>query len=83
MISTLFHLQYHDRGETLKQGTEPPTAPQAPQQKWLPTAPGVYSQCVCSLLTAVCVHFDRWNAEHKFRVWVTILGLTSRHVIML
>ncbi len=39
---------------------------------------------VCSLLTAVCVcvcvcvHLDGLNAEHKFRVWVTILGHTSR-----
>ncbi len=26
------------------------------QYKWLPTAPGVCSRCVC-VLTAVCVHF--------------------------
>ncbi len=25
----------------------------------------------------VCVHLDGLNAEHKFRVWVTILGHTS------
>ncbi len=30
--------------------------------------------CVCSLLTAVCVHLDGLNAEHKFRVWVTYLA---------
>ncbi len=36
----------------LVQGTEPPTAPQTPQHKWLPTASGV---CV---FTAVCVHLD-------------------------
>ncbi len=36
----------------LEQGTEPPTAPRAPQHKWLPTAPGV---CV---FTAVCEHLD-------------------------
>ncbi len=40
------HPQYHDWGETLEQGTEPPTAPQAPQH-WLPTAPGVCSRWVC------------------------------------
>ncbi len=34
--------------------------------------------CVCSLLTAVCVHLDGLNAEHKFQVWDTILGQTSR-----
>ncbi len=33
----------------LEQGTEPPTAPRAPQHKWLPTAPGVCSQYVCAL----------------------------------
>ncbi len=40
------HLQCHDWGETLAQGTKPPTAPRAPQH-WLPTAPGVCSRCVC------------------------------------
>ncbi len=44
------HPQYHNWGETLEQGTEHPTAPWAPQQKRLPTAPGV-----CSLL-CVCAH---------------------------
>ncbi len=42
--------------------------PRAPQH-WLPTAPGVF--------TTVCVHLDGSNAEHKFQVWVTILGHTS------
>ncbi len=32
--------------------------------------------CVCSLL-CVCVHLDGLNAEHEFRVWVTILGRMS------
>ncbi len=60
MYSALFHLQYHDWG-VLEQGTEPSTAPRAPQHKWLPTALGVCSLlCVCAL-----------NAEHKFPVWVT------------
>ncbi len=31
----------------------------------------------------VCVHLDGLNAEHKFRVWVTILGHTSLHFIIL
>ncbi len=47
------HLQYHDWG-ALEQGTEPPTAPRAPQCKWLPTVHGVR---VC-VFTAVCVHLD-------------------------
>ncbi len=55
---------------TMTPGTKPTTAPQAPQLKCLPTAPGVY----------VFVHLDGLNAEHKFRVWVTILGHTSRPV---
>ncbi len=25
--------------------------------------------CVCSLLTAACVHLDGLNAEHEFQVW--------------
>ncbi len=43
--------------------------------------------CVCSLLrvrfhglcvcVCVCVHVDGLNAEHKFRVWVTIHGRLS------
>ncbi len=33
---------------------------------------------VC-LFTAVCVHFGWVNAEHEFRVWVTILGRMSHH----
>ncbi len=35
-------------------------------------------ECVCSILTAVCVHLDGLNAEHKFQVWDTILDHTSR-----
>ncbi len=38
----------------------------------------VHGVCVCSLLTAVCVHLDGLNAEHKFQVWDTILDHTSR-----
>ncbi len=37
----------------------------------------VHGVCVCSLL-CVCT-LDGINAEHKFRVWVTILGHMSRH----
>ncbi len=46
------YLQYHDWGETLEQGTEPPTAPRT-AAALADTAPGVCSQCVCSLL-CVC-----------------------------
>ncbi len=79
------------RRGVLEQGTEPPTAPRAPQHKWLPAAPGVCSQCVCvSPLLCVCT-LDGLNAEHKFRVWVThhtwpfvtSLSLSSWFVIVL
>ncbi len=36
----------------------------------------VHSVC---LFTAVCVHFGWVNAEHEFRVRVTILGCMSLH----
>ncbi len=67
--------------DALEKGTEPPTAPQAQQHKWLPTAPGVCSLlcvCVCSLM-CVCT-LDGINAEHEFSVWVTILGRMSHHL---
>ncbi len=35
------------RRGALEQGTKPPTAPWVPQHKWLPTAPGVCSLCLC------------------------------------
>ncbi len=56
MTSALFLPQYHDCGETLEQGTEPPTALQAPQQKNGCSLLRVYVHgvCVCSLLSAVC-----------------------------
>ncbi len=67
------HLLYHDWGETLEQGTEPPTAPRPPQH-WQPTAPGVCSRCVC-VHYCVCMHLDGINAEHKFQVWVATLHI--------
>ncbi len=40
---------------------------------WLPTAPGLCSRCVCEcVFTTLCVHLNGLNAEHNFRVWVTI-----------
>ncbi len=38
----------------------------------------VFMVCVC-VCVCVCVHLDGLNAEHKFRVWVTIIGHTSLH----
>ncbi len=40
------------------------------------------SQCVCSLLTAVCVHLDGLNAEDQFRVWVTIFDNTLQFILL-
>ncbi len=71
ITSALFHLQYHDWGETFEQDTEPPTVPRAPQQYGCP----LLRVCVHS----VYVHLDGLNAEHKFRVWVTKSGHTSLH----
>ncbi len=49
----------------------------APQHKWLPTSTGVCSRSVC---VHCCVCALEWvNAEHEFRVWLTILGCMSRH----
>ncbi len=39
----------------------------------------VFTVCVCSLLCVCVCTLDGLNAEHKFRVGVTILGRMSRH----
>ncbi len=63
------------RRGALEKGTEPPTAPSAPQHKWLPTDPGVCSRCLC---VHYCVCGHGWvNVGHNFWVWVPILGCTS------
>ncbi len=54
----------------------PPTAPRAQQHKWLPTAPGVCSRCVC-------VHFGWVNCRAQIpsmgnHTWPHV---TSRHYI--
>ncbi len=66
----------------LEQGTEPPTAPWAPQHKWLPAALGVFTVCVCSLLcvcsAAVCT--SGWvKCRSRIPSMVTIPGHRSRH----
>ncbi len=61
------------RRGALEQDTDPPTAPRAPQHKWLPIALGVCSRCVC---VHCCVFAFGWvNVKHEFHVWVTM----SRH----
>ncbi len=50
-----------------EQGTEPPTAPWAPQHKWLPLLRVcVHGVCV---FTAVCVHFG----------WVKMQSMNSEY----
>ncbi len=65
----------------VRPSTKPPIAPRA-LQHWLPTAPGVFTVCVCFFVftshSCVCVHSDGLNAEHEFQVWDTILGGTLR-----
>ncbi len=71
----------------LEQGTEQCPAPRALQHKWLPTALGVCSRCVCVCVCSQCVCVCsllcvciRWvNTEHEFPVWVIILGCMSPH----
>lgn len=29
--------------------------------------------CDLSVIVSVCEHLNGWNAEHKFRVWVTLI----------
>ncbi len=48
--NALFHLHYHDWGETLEQGIEPPTAPRAPQQYVCQLLRVCVHCCVCSLV---------------------------------
>ncbi len=50
------------RGALWARHRTPPTAPRAPQHKWLPTAPGVCSRCVC-VHCCVCVHFGWVNCR--------------------
>ncbi len=59
----------------LEQGTEPLTAPQAPQH-WMPTAlVCVHGVCV---FNAVCVHFG-WVKRRAQILSMGILGHMSRH----
>ncbi len=55
----------HDWGETLEQGTEPPTAPRVPQCQ-LPTAPLGWVKCreQISLLIILCIIVYVTNKSH-------------------
>ncbi len=67
---------------TLNTTTEVPLS-KAPNPQLLPGRRSIHgcplcSQCVCVFTVCVCT-LDGLNAEHEFRVWVTILGRMSRH----
>ncbi len=69
----------HDWGETLEQGTDPPTAPRAPQC-WLPTAPGVcalgWVKCRehISLLIILCIIVYVTNKAHLSLICICCLS---------
>ncbi len=58
---------------TFNTTTEVRPLSKAPNPQLLPGRRSIGSGC---MFTTVCVHLDGLNAEHKFRVWVTILGHT-------
>ncbi len=64
----------HDWGETPEQGTEPPTAPQAPQCR-LPTAPLGWVKCRehISLLIILCIIVYVTNKAHLSLIWNTYI----------
>ncbi len=69
------------RRGALEQGTEHPTAPRAPQHKWLNS---VCSRCVC-VHCCVCVHFGwvKCRAQiqgHHTWLYVTSLSLSLLHI---
>ncbi len=71
------HPQYHDWGETFERRTTNCPLGSAALATHC-------SGCVCvclSLLTAVCVHLDELNAEHKFQYGTPYLAM--RHIIYL
>ncbi len=55
----------------------------SPQHKWLPTAPGMCSWCVCvCVFTAVCVHFGWVNCRAQIPIidhhtWLYVTSLSS------
>ncbi len=64
----------HDWGETPEQGTEPPTAPQAPQCR-LPIAPLGWVKCRehISLLIILCIIVYVTNKAHLSLIWNTYI----------
>ncbi len=75
-VQRSLHLQYHTWVETLEQGTEPLAAHCCVCVCVCVCVCACVRACVCvcvhSLLTAVCVHLDGLNIEHKFKLWDTM-----------
>ncbi len=80
--TALSHLQYHDWG-AIEQGTESPTAPRAPQHKWLPTALSCSRLCVCVHCCVCALWWDKCRAQipsmgHHTWSYVMSLSLSQR-----
>ncbi len=61
--------------------TEPQTAPRVPQHKWLPTAPGVCSRCVCvhgvcSLLCVCTLDGLMQSMSMGYHTWLYVTSLS-------
>ncbi len=67
------------RRDALEQGTEPPTAPRAPQHKWLLTALGVSSRCVCTWMGKCRARLI--SMGHHTWLYVTSCWLFQRSLI--
>ncbi len=65
----------HDWGETLEQGTKPPTAPWAPHSR-LPTAPFGWVKCRehISLLIILCIIVYVTNKAHLSLIFIVLLS---------
>ncbi len=64
----------------LSKAPNPQLLPGRRSMNGCPLLQGVFTVCVC-VCVCVCVHLDGLNAEHTFRVWVTILGRMSSHIL--
>ncbi len=79
MYSASFHLQYHDEVPLSKS----PNPQLLPGRRSINGCP-LLRVCVHGVCVHCCVCALGWvNAEHEFRVWVTILGCMSRHFLFL
>ncbi len=75
MYSALFHLQYHDWGETLEQGTKPPTAPRR----------FITHCCVCALGCRALIlsmgHYTWPHVTYFHFLYLPFLSLNQIHLL--